>query len=347
MSPSFQISPSRLGLAQIVRRCAAASFFLVCMSAHAQRCVESERGFGDAEQNRRLYILIGQSNAAGLASVKDLMPPARDYVSTQTRYPNVQIYGIRGADAAIAGNDDPWRSKGMEWSRFARWYPAQPGFGFKNLKGNEGFFPPGSTDLDLFGPEVPLAAYLSSERAKEHFVLKLAVSNTTLASVPGADSWAPGGHLYREMLKMVANAHQQKAGKIRLQVAAVLFVQGESDATNPKWAAAYERNISRFVRRLRSDLFRMGCSGFRNIPFVMSRVQDNSAWPFRELVRRAQEKVSRTQIRVTLIDTDDLVEHVTAGDSHFNEYGQFKLGERLYLALRSGPSNLGWMRGEH
>ena len=146
---------------------------------------------------------------------------------------------------------------------------------------------------------------------------------------------------------MVANAHQQKAGKIRLQVAAVLFVQGESDATNPKWAAAYERNISSFVRRLRSDLFRMGCSGFRNIPFVMSRVQDNSAWPFRELVRRAQEKVSRTQIRVTLIDTDDLVEHVTAGDSHFNEYGQFKLGERLYLALRSGASNLGWLRGEH
>ena len=107
------------------------------------------------------------------------------------------------------------------------------------------------------------------------------------------------------------------------------------------------QTFSSFVRRLRSDLFRMGCSGFRNIPFVMSRVQDNSAWPFRELVRRAQEKVSRTQIRVTLIDTDDLVEHVTAGDSHFNEYGQFKLGERLYLALRSGPSNLGWMRGKH
>ena len=316
-------------------RSGAAALLVLCSMAHAQVCGETKRDpAGAVPQDRALYIVIGQSNAAGLASVKDLVPPGRDYVSPDIRYPNVQIYGIRGAEAGVAGNDDAARSTGVAWSTFARWYVVQPGFGFKNVKGNEEFFPRGSTALDLFGPEVHLSAYLNEELPKEHFIVKLAISNTTLAAVPGADSWTPGGHLYQELLKMVAHAYQEKAGKIRLRVGAVFLVQGESDATNPKWAAAYERNISHFIQRLRADLFQMGCSNFKNIPFVMSRVQDNVAWPFREPVRRAQEKASRTQIRVTLIDTDDLNEHFTAGSSHFNEYAQVKLGERFYLALR-------------
>ena len=45
--------------------------------AHAQVCGETKRDpAGAVPQDRALYIVIGQSNAAGLASVKDLVPPA-------------------------------------------------------------------------------------------------------------------------------------------------------------------------------------------------------------------------------------------------------------------------------
>lgn len=301
--------------------------------AYAQSCVTPARQGGAAPLERKLYLIIGQSNAAGLASVRDLVPPAQDYVSLDTHYPNVQIYGIHGADPGVAGNDDAIRSLSVQWSQFAGWYTVKPGFGFKNLSGNEGYFPSGVTALDLFGPEIYLSRYLNEEAPRKHYVLKLAISNTTLAHVPDADSWVPGGHLYRQLLRMVVDAHQKKSDEINLRVGAIFFVQGESDAMSLARAEAYEKNIIQFVKAIRSDLLSIGCVDFLNIPFIMSRVQDNPAWPFRDVVRRAQEKASRTMIRVKLIDTDDFREHVTAGSSHFNEYGQAKLGERFYRSL--------------
>jgi hypothetical protein len=310
-----------------------AALLMLCTSAHAQSCVTPGHQGGIAPPERKLYLIIGQSNAAGLASVKDLVPPAKDYVSLDTHYPNVQIYGIRGADPGVAGNDDAIRSLSVEWSQFAGWHTVKPGFGFKNLSGNESYFPSGVTALDLFGPEIYLSHHLNEDSPREHYVLKLAISNTTLAQVPNADSWMPGGHLYKELLRMVVDAHRKKSREASLKVAAIFFVQGESDAMDLNRADAYEKNIVQFIKKIRSDLLKIECVDFMNVPFIMSRVQSNPAWPFGNIVRRAQEKASRTLIRVKLIDTDDFREHVTAGNSHFNEYGQAKLGERFYRSL--------------
>ena len=308
-----------------------ALLLLTCLQVRAESCVQADAVPDVPAAN--LYLIIGQSNAVGLASVHDLVPPAPEYVSAATEYPNVQIYGIYGAPAGVAGNDDPVHSRAVAWSTFAQWHNVKPGFGFKNLSGNEQHFPAEVRANDLFGPEIYLAHHLSGDGPRVHYLLKLAVARTALAPVDGEDGWAPGGHLYSELLKMVAAAVKEKSAESRIRVAGVFFVQGESDASNSALASSYQKNIIKFIQRIRSDLYKMECSNLKNIPFVLARVQENSGWSQRDMVRKAQEKASRVLIRVKLIDTDDLIPHMTAGANHFNEYGQSKLGERFYRAL--------------
>ncbi|MFD1712211.1 sialate O-acetylesterase [Ottowia flava] len=312
--------------------------------------VHAQSTCAEAASNRtsptgNLYIILGQSNAVGLASVKDVTPPAKDLVTPETVYPNVQIYGIRGAPDGVAGRDDPTQSQDVAWSRFAQWHPTKPGFGFKNVVGNEQYFPADTSVDDLFGPEIYLAHYLSAKSPGTQYILKLAVANTALADIDGHDGWLPGGHLYGELLKMVVDAQRAKADKVRLTVGALFFVQGESDASSPVYAAAYRKNLDRFITRIRADLFKMGCSKVRDVPFVMTRTQRNPSWSFAETVRRAQEKISRTVSRVKLINTDDFVEHMTAGANHFNERSQAILGERFFRALKPESSGAGSERG--
>ena len=313
-------------------------------SVHAQStCTEAAKNRTTPTGN--LYIILGQSNAVGLASVKDVTPPAKDLVTAETVYPNVEIYGIHGAPDGVAGRDDPTQSQGVVWSEFAQWHLTKPGFGFKNLVGNEQYFPAGTAVDDLFGPEIYLAHYLSAESPGTQYILKLAVANTALANIEGHDGWLPGGHLYSELLKMVVDAQRAKADKVRLSVGALFFVQGESDASSPAYAAAYQKNLDQFITRIRADLFKMGCSKVRDVPFVMTRTQKNPSWPHAETVRRAQEKISRTVSRVKLIDTDDFLEHMTAGANHFNERSQAILGERFFRALKPDSGRAGGERG--
>ena len=80
-------------------------------------------------------------------------------------------------------------------------------------------------------------------------------------------------------------------------------------------------------------MVRMGCAKDYRIPVVIGRIQDNSVWKFRKYVRNAQEQVSREILNVTLVNTDDFSEHLVVGGVHFDEYGQARLGERVYRAF--------------
>ncbi|QTD45452.1 sialate O-acetylesterase [Ottowia testudinis] len=314
--------------AQILIWLACAFFLLVGLSAHAQQCTEPKL------PERDLYILIGQSNAAGLASVKDLVPPAKDYISANANYSNVQIYGVYGATSEIAGKDDADKSPAVSWSKFARWETVKPGFGFKNLLGNERYFPYLTSVLELFGPELPLAHYISKDIVGDKYILKLAISNTALAESEYLDSWTPGGHLYKELMSMIFDASLAKSKVARLKVAAIFFMHGESDSMSLPWANAYEKNLKNLIERLRADIFKAKCSGIKNIPFVMTRVQNNEKWIFRDAVRRSQEKLSRTLLRVKLINTDDLSDGMAFDGVHFNKYGQMRIAERFYFAIK-------------
>jgi hypothetical protein len=284
---------------------------------------------------RQLFVVAGQSNAAGLASVWDVVGGAEDVVQEGTVFPNVNIYGIYGAPAGVQGKDDGTLSASVAWSRFASWKAAQPGFGFKNVKAYANQFPAGVTEKQVFGPELFLARYLNDRAPRDHYIAKLAVSNSSLNTVDGLDNWVSGGHLSTELLKIIAEAHNTKNTKVNLQVAGLFWMQGETDALNEKTALQYKSNLTAFIKTFRQALVGMKCSDDANVPVVLGRIQDNPVWVHRKHVRAAQDQVAREVPNVSVVDTDDFSPHLVVGGVHFNEIAQARLGERVFRALTS------------
>lgn len=297
----------------------------------AQQCLSG--GASPSAPVRKLFVVAGQSNAVGLASVKDITQGPKDLVRDTTVFPNVKIYGIYGAQPGVAGNDDAVLSKSVPWSRFASWQVARPGFGYKNVASAPEVFPAGVSAKEVFGPELYLARFLNERAPYEHYIVKLAVSNTSLNFVADADNWAPGSHLFGELMKMIASAYSDKSSVAQVQVAGLFFMQGETDALHEYWAKNYKNNLIEFIEKFRQSMVRMGCAKDYRIPVVIGRIQDNSVWKFRKYVRNAQEQVSREILNVTLVNTDDFSEHLVVGGVHFDEYGQARLGERVYRAF--------------
>ena len=101
---------------------------------------------------RDLYIVAGQSNAAGVASVDD----ESGLFGRDTRFANVQIYGIHGAPAAVVDHDGQSSAAQVDWSALAGWHVAAPGFGIKSLAYYREFVRP-QAEVDvldgLFGPD--------------------------------------------------------------------------------------------------------------------------------------------------------------------------------------------------
>ncbi|MFT3812462.1 MAG: sialate O-acetylesterase [Acidovorax sp.] len=303
-------------------------------NSNAQPCCDHKaRKHGSTQRVRKLFVIAGQSNAVGLASVRDIPGGANDYVQENTVFPNVKIYGIYGAAPGVKGHDDAVLSKKVNWSRFATWHTARPGFGYKNVANAPQYFPSGSRAEDMFGPELSLARSLNERPPYEFYIVKLAVSNTTLNYTPRADNWAPGGHLYKELMEMVRHACRTRMGRKKIRVAGLFFMQGESDALNKVWARNYERNLSKFIQAFRRDVVGMGCAESRKTPVVLGEIQDNPVWTYRKTVRRAQRQVVRALPYVKLVSTDRLAGQMTAGGTHFNEYGQTYLGESVYEAF--------------
>ena len=119
---------------------------------------------------RQLYVIAGQSNAAGVASVDNYTSGPKDFVQATTNYPNVKIYGIYGYNAYLNGKDDGKESRDyyVNWPSYASWNTAKPGFGYKNV----------STPTEAekrFGPEVFFASLLNNQPPYDHYIVKLAV----------------------------------------------------------------------------------------------------------------------------------------------------------------------------
>lgn len=321
--PIFRFQKKRLAVWLL------ASF--VSTAVMAQKCLVGETS--PTAPVRQLFVVAGQSNAVGLASVRDVVGGAYDPAQRDTLFRNVKIYGIYGAPSGVAGKDDGALSKGVQWSRFASWHLAQPGFGYKNVSLHANQFPSGVTAKEVFGPELFLARYLNERKPRDHYIVKLAVSNTSLGTVGGLDNWAPGGQLNNELLQMIADAYNSQKSKVKLRVAGLFWMQGETDALNEESARQYKKNLIEFTTKFRQAIVRMQCSSDSNVPVVIGRIQDNPLWTYRKDVRLAQMQVVRDLQSVSLVDTDDFFNHLVVGGVHFDEIAQARLGERFFKAL--------------
>lgn len=252
--------------------------------------------------------------------------------------------------STASAHDNLKGSLSYSWSAQASWKEAViPGFGYKNIqeyrlsRGNDGVSQ-SSTQRDLFGPEMGIAACLSQKKPFEHYLLKLAVAGTPMAPNKLGDFWAPDGHLFNELISMIADAYNSKTDTAQLNVSGLFFIQGESDTLDENWANTYQKNLENFIRQLRSRILKMGCTTNSNFPVIIAKVQDNSIWGKNTYtVRTAQENVYRNEPNVRLVYTDDLkdpsafkmngVNHMVVGGVHFDEYAQSILGARMCEAL--------------
>lgn len=299
---------------------------------------------------RPLYVIAGQSNAAGLASIDDsvLNPTVPDVANVSNTYSNVEIYGIYGAPLGVLNNDSGPNSIGVTWSNYASWGVVKPGYGYKNINDYKAWNNKETgTDEEiarkLFGPELYMAHFLNNVPGRQ-FIVKLGVAGTSLIPQPGIDNWAPNGHLYMELIKMITSAYNSKKSTYRLRVAGIFFMQGESDALNPSLTstalqAQYDTSLTNFIASLRSDIYNRNCASGSNIPFVIGRIQNNATWTKNAAIRKAQQSVDKSSSSIGLANTDDFLAPNPPGMKndgvHFNEYGQAHLGARAFHALAS------------
>jgi len=125
------------------------------------------------------------------------------------------------------------------------------------------------------GPELSFAKELSAKLDNPIGIIKYAGGGTTLAK-----NWNPDepNSAYATLVKIV-NAAQKNRD---IEIVAMLWMQGESDARDKEMANAYAANLSQFIQRVRKD--------FNSPKMFFIAGRENHKTPFTDIVRHAQEK---------------------------------------------------------
>lgn len=172
-----------------------------------------------------------------------------------------------------------------------------------------------------WGPEVAFArAWRADHPAGRLFIVKSVKGSTALARNPELD-WSPqSGELFALTGDRI---HAAQAG-LKLPVSAILWMQGEEDATRPDWAQAYEANLSAALSAMRAGWAQT------DTPLILGRI--GRGFPYAEQVRQAQARVQAHTPRSALVDTDA---YPLQDGVHYAAAGQMALGADMHRAFRS------------
>lgn len=171
-----------------------------------------------------------------------------------------------------------------------------------------------------WGPEVAFArAWRADHPTGRLFIVKSVKGSTALARNAGLD-WSPGsGELFAQTIQRVRSAQ----AVAKLPVSAILWMQGEADATRPEWARAYAANLQAAVGAMRARWAQT------DTPLVLGRI--GKGFPFAEMVRQAQAQVQAQTPRSALVDTDA---YALQDGVHYTAAGQLALGADMHQALK-------------
>ena len=241
----------------------------------------------------KVFLLAGQSNMAGRAPGSEIGAPEGESA-------------IRMDDVCSFARDvmTPYRSQG--------WVPLGISPAHEGIVGPH------------FGPEIGLGRALVEARPCDAMVfIKHGRGATNLA-----EDWDPdattGKKLYRDFIEQVGSALTRlKSEGADFEIEALLWSQGEADATKREWAESYEDNLRTLFTRVRGDL---GCPKLPVIIGLTGEGNANDAMTDAALVRQAQWNIAQHDSQVSVVSTDDftLLDHV-----HYDAPSQLLLGRRM------------------
>ncbi|MCT7982833.1 sialate O-acetylesterase [Laspinema sp. A4] len=243
----------------------------------------------------QLFILAGQSNMVGYRSTMDDLPPDLQQLQSSVL----------------------WYDRQDEWVTLQA--PTEP------LP-----FSQGVANSQGFGPEITLAATISTHFNQPIALVKYAQNGTNLET-----QWNPyiEGSLYHQMLDRVQQAIADLSSLgYQVEIAGFFWMQGESDAKSDRYMASnYAQNFTHFISRLRQDLNQP------ELPVIYGLipiVNQQSTTPFGtfeygDRVREAQIHVFQSVAQTRVVET--LYFSRYADNLHLNSLGLMSLGHNFGL----------------
>lgn len=205
---------------------------------------------GAPDKPVKIYVLSGQSNMTGRATLGDLNTPSADQKATLVRYimdpQNVEKYkflyeGPQKTNAGWTIRDDVFITIGEKHGGLTTNYG-----GFRN---------------NGFGPELPIGHVLGNYHDEPVLLVKVAFGGCSLSKdMRPPSSGGTVGEKYPQIVQAVKDAigklpeivpnYSKEAGH---EIVGFFWNQGESDMS-PEAAAEYEANLVHLINDLRKDL---------------------------------------------------------------------------------------------
>jgi hypothetical protein len=199
-------------------------------------------------------------------------------------------------------------------------------------------------DLSQFGPEASLMASLQNQSRRKRIVFKQGQGGTTLAvewrpPTPSEFLWQSGVR-WQQFVSWLTMAVSQAATKgYKLDLRAIIWMQGEDDAKTLPHANAYLSNMNGFFAAI-NNMWQgfTNTYGLPTTPYkkIIGRIYAPNAYPFREIVRTAEEQFcALPSNNAVLINTDS---YPLQDWVHYNATGQIQFGLDIFNAAVLEPA---------
>lgn len=179
-----------------------------------------------------------------------------------------------------------------------------------------------------FGPEMGFARELRAREGRPLAIVKAAFSGTALMQDWNPDDAGPTGACYRALVtETKAAIAAARAQGLTLRLRALVWVQGESDATKTA-APDYAKNLSHLLTRLRADLA---------APQLIALVGVNTHFgndknPSMPVIVAQQRALAAMDPLSRYVDTEG-AETLLPSQTHFTAKGTLEIGRRFATAL--------------
>lgn len=268
-----------------------------------------------ADEARDLVLVAGQSNAVGFnAKPSELPADAADR--------DILFWwrcGDPPPDERDSNSAGKWAH--LQAQSLGDPTPPRPGRQFGNFAQADGGF----------GPEIGFGRTLYKKEHKPLAIVKVAYSGTSVSSWNPADPGAAGA-CYRALVSETKAAiAAAKAQGITLRLRALVWVQGESDAS-AGGVPTYEKKLGDMIAALRKDL---------EAPQLIALLGLNTHFggdknAFVPQIVEVQKALATKDPRCAYVDTATAT---TANAAHFDTAGTIDVGNRFAEALLNVEGN--------